>query len=173
LDKDTSGVILFAKNERAHRDLQDQFKARSVEKKYLALVDGHPPTPEGIVNAPIGRDVRHRKRMAVVADGSGRDAVTIFRTRERFIEHTLLGLEPKTGRTHQVRVHLAYVGCPIVGDRVYGHRRPSLPIERQFLHAMQLTIRLPGGADVRTFTAPVPADLEALLAQLHGNEVEN
>lgn len=163
LDKDTSGLILIAKNERAHRWLQDQFRLRQVIKSYLALVDGIPPTPEGRVEAPIARDPSHRKQMAVVSPGRGRDAVTEYYTVESFERHTLIEAHPLTGRTHQIRLHLAFLGCPIVGDRLYGHKKLSLPVARQFLHAARLTLRLPGDSKPRTFEAALPADLEAVL----------
>ncbi len=167
LDKDTSGLIILAKNDAAHHELQQQFKDRSVEKVYLALVDGQPPTPSGRIEAYIGRDPRYRKRMAVVHSGKGREAITIYHTKESFSEHSLLEVHPKTGRTHQIRVHLAYIQCPVVGDREYGRKRPTLPIERQFLHAASLTIRLPGESTSRRFEAPLPSDLEAVLDDLH------
>lgn len=166
LDKDTSGVILLAKNERAHRWLQDQFRLRKVEKIYLALVDGQPPTPSGRVEAAIGRDTKQRKRMAVVTPGRGREAASEYLTLESFPEHTLLEVHPITGRTHQIRLHMAFIGCPVVGDTVYGLRHPSLPLKRHFLHAQRLTIRLPGEKNGRTFTAPLPPELENVLNQL-------
>ena len=166
LDKDTSGLILLAKNDAAHQQLQRQFKDRSVEKVYLALVDGRPPTPSGRIEAAIGRDPRHRKRMAVVHAEKGREAITIYHTIESFSEHSLLEVHPKTGRTHQIRVHLAFINCPVVGDREYGRRRPTLPIERQFLHAASLTIRLPGEATSSSFETSLPSELEVVLDDL-------
>lgn len=166
LDKDTSGLILVAKNERSHRWLQDQFRLRSVHKIYLALVDGAPPTPTGRVEAAIGRDTTQRKQMAVVPEKKGRQAVTEYYTVETFDEHTLVEVHPLTGRTHQIRLHLAFIGCPIVGDRVYGRRKPTLPVKRHFLHAARLTIRLPSENTPRTFEAPLPADLQAVLERL-------
>lgn len=166
LDKDTSGLILIAKNDRAHRWLQDQFRQRRVAKIYLALVDGRPPTSEGRVEAFIGRDPKKRKKMAIVSEKKGREAVSEYRTLETFPEHTLLEVRPQTGRTHQIRLHMAFLGCPIVGDQIYGHRHSTLPLERHFLHAAQLTLRLPGESDTRTFEAPLPADLEQILVSL-------
>jgi len=166
LDKETSGLILVAKNERAHRFLQEQFRSRDVEKTYLALVDGAPPTPSGRVEAPIGRDTRNRKKMAVLTPGKGREAVSVFRTLESFDKHTLLAFSPKTGRTHQIRLHCAFLGCPIVGDKVYGRKKPSVSIRRHFLHAHKLKIRLPGEKDPREFTADLPIDLEKVLETL-------
>jgi 23S rRNA pseudouridine1911/1915/1917 synthase len=166
LDKDTSGLIILAKNDTAHHALQRQFKDRLVEKAYIALVDGHPPTPVGRIEAPIGRDPRDRKRMAVVPVGKGREATSVYKTLEHFQYHSLLEVQPHTGRTHQIRVHLSFIDCPVVGDRVYGKKRPSLPIKRQFLHAARLAIRLPGEDAPRQFEAALPDELEIVLDQL-------
>lgn len=167
LDKDTSGLIVLAKNDATLQVLQQQFKERQVNKVYIALVDGHPPTPEGRVDAPIGRDSRHRQRMAVVHPGKGREAVTVYQTLKTFPEHTLLEVHPITGRTHQIRIHLAFIGCPIMGDKVYGHRNPTVPIERHFLHAAGLTIKLPGETSPHSFEAQLPNELEIVLKDLH------
>lgn len=166
LDKDTSGVIIVAKNERAHRFLQRQFRLREAHKMYLALTDGHPPTPEGRIEAAIGRDPSDRKRMAIVPQHKGRAAVSTYRTRNRYANHALLEVHPLTGRTHQIRLHLAFLGCPVVGDVVYGRRRPSLPLSRHFLHAYRLTITLPGEEVALTFEAPLPAELQTVLDTL-------
>lgn len=166
LDKETSGLIVLAKNERAHRWLQDQFRLRKVEKTYLALVDGAPPTPAGRVEAAIGRDPSHRKQMAVLPEGKGREAVSEYRTRETFADHTLLEFHPHTGRTHQIRLHCAFLGCPIVGDMVYGRRKPTLTIARHFLHAAKLRIVLPNEKEPRLFEAPLPEELERVLEEL-------
>lgn len=166
LDKDTSGLILIAKNDKTHRWLQDQFRLRKVKKIYMALVDGKPPTPQGRVEAAIGRDPSHRKQMAILSDQKGRSAVTEYHTLETFPEHTLLEAYPLTGRTHQIRLHMAFLECPIVGDTVYGHRRPTLAISRQFLHAFRLTVVIPGEPEPMTFEAPLPEDLVAVLKPL-------
>lgn len=170
LDKDTSGLILVAKNDRSHRWLQEQFRLRRVRKVYLALVDGTPPTPTGRIEAPIGRDPAHRRKMAVTTLQKGREAVTEYQTVETYAHHTLIEAHPLTGRTHQIRLHMAFLGCPIVADSLYGRRKPSLPLERHFLHATRLTIMLPGQMEEQTFTAPLPADLEKIIQQLrtHG-----
>ena len=169
LDKDTSGLILVAKNDIAHRELQAQFKERTVEKYYLALLDGHPPTPTGRIEAGIGRDPRNRKRMSVMPGVRGRAAVTEFRELMRFAEHSYVEAHPQTGRTHQLRLHFAYLGCPIAGDVVYGRRKPTLRLKRQFLHAARLTLALPGSGQPMTFEAPLPPDL-AVVLQLLTNE---
>lgn len=163
LDKETSGLIVLAKNERAHNWLQEQFRLRKVEKTYLALVDGKPPTPAGRVEAPIGRDPSHRKKMAIVSAGRGREAVSEYKTLEVFKEHTLLEFHPRTGRTHQIRLHCAFLGCPIVGDSVYGKRNFTLEIRRHFLHAFRLKIMLPNEKQPHTFEAELPADLKKVL----------
>lgn len=166
LDKDTSGLIVVAKNDAAMRWLQEQFRQRTVQKTYLALVDGAPPTPTGRVEAPIGRDPKDRKKMAVTTPAKGREAVSEYKTVETFRQHTLLEVHPLTGRTHQIRLHCAFLGCPIVGDSQYGHRKLSLQISRHFLHAFQLKISLPGEEEARIFEAPLPKELEAVLALL-------
>lgn len=166
LDKDTSGLILLAKNDAAHHWLQDQFRTRKVDKTYLALVDGRPPTPSGRVEAFIGRDPAHRKKMAVVSEKKGRDAVSEYKTLETFENHTLLEFHPLTGRTHQIRLHCAFLGCPIVGDVIYGKKKSTLPLGRHFLHAARLKITLPGERQDRVFEAPLPKELASLLERL-------
>ncbi len=166
LDKDTSGLIVVAKNERAHRWLQEQFKSRMVEKIYLTLVDGKPPTPAGRVEAPIGRNTTHRKLMAVVPLEKGREAVSEYRTLESFSAHTLLEVHPLTGRTHQIRVHMAFLNCPVVADMVYGKRKPTVDLDRHFLHAYKLKIVLPNEKQARNFEAPLPKDLQVVLDYL-------
>src|SRR3990172_4099 len=162
LDKDTSGLIVVAKHDAAHRELQRQFKSRLVKKGYFAVVEGRVAPREGIVDAPIARDRIHRKRMAVSADG--RPSRTRYKTlREWSVEQVSYSLPealPETGRTHQIRVHFAWLGHPLVGDTLYGRRKPSLPIGRQFLHAARLTLRLPSTGEERTFESPLPDDLE-------------
>jgi len=166
LDKDTSGLIVLAKNDTALHKLQAQFQAREIRKTYIALVDGKPPTPSGRIQAPIGRDPSHRKQMSILREGRGRDAVTEYATQETFAEHSLLELHPITGRTHQIRLHCALLGCPVVGDRVYGRRRPSIAMERHFLHAWKLELVLPSTTKPREFVAPLPDDLDAILSSL-------
>lgn len=166
LDKETSGLILLAKNDRTHHWLQDQFRLRKVEKTYLALVDGAPPTPSGRVEAPIGRDPSHRKKMAIMPSGKGREAISEYITLESFEKHTLLEFHPYTGRTHQIRLHCMFLGCPIVGDKIYGHRKQSIELDRHFLHAARLKIILPGGKKAQTFEAPLPDELQEVLDAL-------
>ncbi|MFO7624293.1 MAG: RluA family pseudouridine synthase [Anaerolineales bacterium] len=170
LDKNTSGLIIIAKNAPAQRWLQDQFRARRVEKIYVALVDGHPPTPEGRIETPIGRSPTSRKRMAVVVPQKGRSAITEYRTLEKFSQHSYLEVRPITGRMHQIRIHLDFIGCPVVGDTIYGLRKPSIPIKRHFLHAARLSITLPGEIQPRTFEADLPEELTQLLEDLKQNQ---
>jgi 23S rRNA pseudouridine1911/1915/1917 synthase len=164
LDKDTSGLILVAKNEATHAALQRQFKRRQVKKTYLALVEQHPSPRQGLIDAPIGRGKRERKRMAIVK--SGRNSRTAYRAIELFDEHSLVELQPETGRTHQLRVHLAWLGCPVVGDRVYGYRRQRLLKERHFLHAHKLELTHPVTGEGLSLMAPLPGDLANLLRRL-------
>lgn len=170
LDKDTSGVMLFAKTDKAYRWLVKQFKTRAVRKTYLALVDGHPPTPTGRIEAPVERDVRYRTRMAVGLRGQGKPAISEYFEIQRYSEHTLLEVHPVTGRTHQIRVHLSYIGAPVVGDTLYGRRNPSIKIDRFFLHAKLLALRLPGDRTARSFEAPLPPDLGEILSNLETRE---
>lgn len=168
LDQDTSGVILLAKNDRAHQFLQDQFRDRQVDKEYLALVDGRPPTPDGRVEVAIGRDSKYRQRMAPALERDGREAISEYFTLEEFPKHTYLRVKIMTGRTHQIRVHLNFLGCPVVGDTVYGRKNPSIPIARQFLHAFRLSIVIPGEEEAHWFEAPLAQDLEEILKELKG-----
>ena len=172
LDKDTSGVILVAKNDAAHRALQAQFQARTVRKTYWALVYGLLSPAQGEIVAPIGRDPRDRKRMAVAQSG-GRPAITRYGTLESYRipatgEHlSWLACHPLTGRTHQVRVHLAYVKHPIVGDEVYCTRRKTaVRCPRQFLHAERISFRLPSTGEDVEFSAPLAEDLRSVLDML-------
>lgn len=166
LDQDTSGVILLAKNDRAHQQFQDQFKQRCVGKTYLTLVDGRPPSVKGRIEVAIGRDPKYRQRMAAVQERDGKEAISEFFVLEEYSKHTFLKVSILTGRTHQIRVHLAFLGCPVVGDTIYGRKTPSLPLTRQFLHAHQLTISLPGEADQRTFESVLPQELQGVLTGL-------
>lgn len=175
LDRDTSGLIMVAKHAAAHQLLQRQFKTRRVQKTYLALVHGAIEAAEGRIEAPIGRDPAQRKRMAVVPiSRGGRPAVTAFRQIALYLygasaqrrEFSLLELDLLTGRTHQIRVHLAFLGHPVVGDRVYGHRRQLIPCPRQFLHAAKLSFVQPFTSAQIAVEAPLPPDLCAVLDTL-------
>jgi len=166
LDKETSGVLILARTQEAYTWLVRQFKSRRTEKTYLALVDGHPPTPSGRIEAPVGRAPRHRQRMAALYAGEGRKAVTEYRSIQSFREHELLEVHPITGRTHQIRVHLAFIGCPIAGDQVYGHRKSTLPLGRFFLHAESIKITLPGEKTPTEFRAKLPIELQNILTEL-------
>ncbi|HET9476354.1 MAG TPA: RluA family pseudouridine synthase [Dehalococcoidia bacterium] len=166
LDKDTSGLILVAKNDRAMRALQRQLKDREVHKTYLALVQGVPKPAQGVIEAPIGRHPKNRKKMAVVANG--RESETGYRVREVIAggKYALLEVEPVTGRTHQIRVHMAAIGHPVVADTVYGKRSDVLG--RQFLHAWKIAFAMPLGGREVEFESPLPRDLREALERLRG-----
>ena len=167
LDRDTSGLLIVAKTDAAQAGLMAQLKARRVKKTYLALVAGDVAAAVGRVEGPIGRDPRNRQRMAIVP--GGRPATTGYRVRERFAGWTLLEVDLVTGRTHQIRVHLAAIGHPVAGDPVYGTgtaRRGPGGLERLFLHAWRLAFASPSRGDLIRLEAPLPADLEAALAGL-------
>jgi 23S rRNA pseudouridine1911/1915/1917 synthase len=182
LDKDTSGLIVVAKHDVAMRSLQAQFKARTVFKEYLALLEGRLQPEQGRISAPIGRHPTERKRMAVLAPaspgaGDGREAVTSYRVLSLYTgsvygrstsvaTFSLVSAMLHTGRTHQIRVHFAWLQHPVVGDTLYGFHTPRLPLHRQFLHAHRLRLRLPSSGQEREFVAPLPADLQGLLDRL-------
>jgi 23S rRNA pseudouridine1911/1915/1917 synthase len=164
LDRDTSGLLIVARNDAAQASLMAQLKARRVRKTYLALVQGSVSATVGRIEAPIGRDPKDRKRMAVVPDG--RKATTGYRVRERFSAWTLLELDLVTGRTHQIRVHLEAIGHPIAGDPVYGtgtSRRGPAGLDRLFLHAWRLELNSPTDGHLIRATAPLPPELESVL----------
>ena len=164
LDKDTSGLIVIAKDAPTHTALAEQMKEHSTVKRYLALVEGRMPAPEGVIDAPIGRDPRHRQRMALVSEvNGGREARTRFKALRELRGRSLLGLQLETGRTHQIRVHLASVGHPVVGDSVYGRAQHPLP-PRQFLHATHLEFVHPATGEWLMLDAPLPSDLADFLA---------
>ncbi len=169
LDKETSGVMIAARTNEAYKWLVKEFKSRRPKKTYLALVDGRPPTPTGRIETRIGRDEKNRQRMAVVYGDKGRKAFTEYFTVNEYPEHTLLEVSLLSGRTHQIRVHLAFLGCPVAGDRIYGRRKNTIETDRFFLHAHRLAIILPEEKTEREFVAPLPADLENLLEQLRSN----
>jgi 23S rRNA pseudouridine1911/1915/1917 synthase len=164
IDKDTSGVLMAAKTERAQISLSAQLKEHTVTRRYIALVHGQVPHSIGTVEAPIGRHPVHRKQMAVVKQG-GRHAVTHFSVLERFDKYTLLELKLETGRTHQIRVHMQFIGHPLVGDPLYGVKK-TLPIDGQALHAAVLGFRHPATDQYVECSAPLPEDMERLLELL-------
>jgi 23S rRNA pseudouridine1911/1915/1917 synthase len=171
LDKDTSGVMVIAKNDRSHQALSRQFKDRKVEKIYLALVDGRMARESGRVQLPIGRHPVQRQKMAVLTTG-GREAVTNYRVVEEFIAHSYLEIRLETGRTHQIRVHLAHLGHPVAGDSVYGRKKngpAAIGIERQCLHAFRLGFTHPATGELLVFQADVWPDMEKTLHGLRNS----
>ena len=180
LDKDTSGLLMVAKTDAAHRALADELRDRRIRRRYLTAAWGHLASDEITVDAPIARHSADRLRMAVVE--SGRRAVTHFRRREKWLAAELLEAELETGRTHQIRVHLAHIGHPVVGDAVYGAGRErgfsnaargwalelARRTPRQFLHAAELRFKHPRTGEEMRFEAPLPADLQAVLNWVHG-----
>jgi 23S rRNA pseudouridine1911/1915/1917 synthase len=175
LDKGTSGLMVVAKTESAHEHIADQFRDREIFKSYMALVHGQVEKRTGQIDQPIARDRGNRTRMAVVR--GGRPALSIYRVRKRFERFTLLNVELKTGRTHQIRVHLAWLKHPVVGDEAYGTGRDkTIPdhkirtevakLGRQFLHAEQLGFRHPKTGEEMRFTAQLPAELLAVLNEI-------
>ncbi len=175
LDKGTSGLMVVAKTEAAHEDLADQFRDREIFKSYVALVHGHVEKRTGQIDQPIARDRGNRTRMAVVR--GGRPSLSIYRVRKRFERFTLLNVELKTGRTHQIRVHLSWLKHPVVGDDAYGSGRDkTIPdhrlrsaiasLGRQFLHAEQLGFRHPQTKEELRFTSPLPSELQVVLNEI-------
>jgi 23S rRNA pseudouridine1911/1915/1917 synthase len=164
LDKDTSGLLLVSKSDLAHQGLSAGLKAHQIKRKYLALVCGELRSGQGLIDAPLGRDPKDRKRIAVVA--GGRTAVTHYGIKERFSGYTLLDVELETGRTHQIRVHLAYAGYPVAGDPVYGPRRNPLGLPGQALHAYRIVFTHPRTGEPLAFEAPLPPVFEDALALL-------
>lgn len=162
LDKDTSGLIVVAKNELAQSMLSEQVRARGFTKGYLALTRGLLSQPEAVIDAAIGRDRSNRKRMAIVS--GGRESVTRYRVERYYKANSLVDVRPTTGRTHQVRVHFASIGHPLVGDSLYGKRHPGL--ERHFLHAHVLGFLLPSTGEYTEFASPLPAELQEFLDRL-------
>lgn len=168
LDKDTSGLMIVAKNDHALRFLQKQFKERTVEKTYLALVEGDVQPPAALIDAPIGRDPRQRKKMAVIRSQSftSRPAQTSYELLTSFGDFSLLECHPHTGRTHQIRVHMAFIGHPLVGDVVYGHRKQKIQLERHFLHAAAITFLRPSDHEPLSFKTELPTELQVVLHHL-------
>lgn len=164
IDKDTSGVLLVAKNNKAHESLAKQLEEHSVTRKYLALVEGRIKEDKGTVDAPIGRNPSDRKKMAVVE--GGRRAVTHFRVVERFEDNTLVEAQLETGRTHQIRVHMKYIKHPVVGDPVYGIRKQRFRLEGQLLHAHTIGFIHPSTGEYMEFSYPLPDYFEEVLRKL-------
>jgi 23S rRNA pseudouridine1911/1915/1917 synthase len=172
LDKDTSGVMVIAKSNRAQMSLAKQWQERSVIKRYTTLVAGVVEEDSATIDAPIGRNTVNRQQMTTTR--SGREAITHFTVVERFEDTTLLDVQIETGRTHQIRVHLAFIGFPVVGDALYGNKVSAriaerLGVERQFLHASSLGIRVPSSNEHRTFDAPLPAEMAEVLEHLRSD----
>lgn len=155
IDKDTSGILVVAKNDMAHRCLAEQIKEHSMKRVYIALVEGIIKSDSGTIDLPIGRHHTERKKMAVVKTG-GRNAVTHYRVLERFKEFTLIEARLETGRTHQIRVHMAYIGHPLAGDPVYGYKKQKLKLNGQALHAAVLGFIHPSTKEYMEFTTPLP-----------------
>ena len=165
LDKDTSGLIVIAKSDLAHQALSKQFKERKVSKKYLALVHGIVKQNEGVVETLIGRHRVKRKKMAVLEAG-GKEAITHYRVVERFKQYALVELDLKTGRTHQIRVHMNYLGFPLVGDPIYGKKKEAFKTAGQLLHAAKLGFTHPRTGEYLEFTAPLPEDMREIIKKL-------
>lgn len=166
LDKDTSGLLVTARNINALEDLMEQFQARTVEKIYLALVERPPKTMTGVIDAPIGRDPKQRKRMGVRNDG--KPATTEFEVIDTNFRggQALLKVHILTGRTHQIRVHLAFIGCPVVGDTIYGYRKQRTSLKRNFLHAAELAFEHPVTGEELRFTSALPRGLQNVMDKL-------
>ena len=166
LDRDTSGLLVVARSRPAYDELVRALAAREIERRYVALVWGVPDAPRGIIDAPIGRSIRRRTRMAVRA--SGREARTGYEVREELdgTRFALLDCSLETGRTHQIRVHLMSIGHPVVGDATYGGARPDVGVDRPFLHAAALSLRHPVSGEVLRLEEPLPDELEAVLTAL-------
>ncbi|EFR44162.1 RluA family pseudouridine synthase [Streptococcus pseudoporcinus] len=163
IDKDTSGLLMVAKNDKAHQVLAEELKAKKSLRNYLAIVHGNLPNDRGMIEAPIGRSEKDRKKQSVTV--KGKDAVTRFTVLERFGDYTLLELSLETGRTHQIRVHMAYIGHPVAGDPLYGPRK-TLKGNGQFLHAQTLGLTHPSSGELMTFSAEPPAIFLKRLEQL-------
>ncbi|MCG7334123.1 RluA family pseudouridine synthase [Sporosarcina sp. ACRSM] len=166
IDKDTSGLLMVAKNDQAHVSLVDQLVAKSVTRVYTALVHGHIPHDNGTIDAPIGRDPKDRQSMGII--DKGKHAVTHFKVLERLGDYTLVECRLETGRTHQIRVHMKYIGYPLVGDPKYGPKK-TIDFGGQVLHAGTLGFNHPATDEYLEFTSPLPDDFQALLDQLRKN----
>ena len=164
IDKDTTGLLAVAKNDHAHESLSSQIKAKTACRRYKALVEGAIKQDEGEIDAPIARHRTDRKKMDVAV--GGRAAQTIYKVEKRFENYTLLDVELKTGRTHQIRVHLAHIKHPVVGDKVYGYKKQKFNLEGQLLHAYELSFDHPKTKERMVFTAPLPDDFKDILKKI-------
>ena len=164
LDKDTSGLIVVAKNDLAHQSLAKQFSGKSVLKQYLALVHGVIRADSGIIKKSIGRNPRNRKKMAVIEEG--KESETHYKIIKRFKKYSLVELTLKSGRTHQIRVHLTSISHPVVGDPLYGHRKEFIKITGQLLHSAKMGFIHPGKNQYVEFTAPLPEDMQRIIKLL-------
>lgn len=167
IDKDTSGLLMVAKDDLAYQSLAAQLKAKTTIRRYIALVHGNIKENEGTIDAPLGRSKNDRKKQAVIPDG--RHAVTHFKVKERFGEYTLIECQLETGRTHQIRVHMAYINHPLAGDPVYGPRK-TLPGNGQYLHAFELGFEHPRTGENLLFEAPLPAYFEQMITKLRNQK---
>lgn len=164
IDKDTSGLLVIAKNDKAHINLSEQIKNREVKKIYVALVKGVVPENEATINMPIGRSTKDRKKMAV--DREGKEAVTHFKVLKRYNKYTFIQVKIDTGRTHQIRVHMSHIGYPVVGDTVYSNGKNDFGVEGQMLHAKELEFKHPITGENMHFEAPLPEYFEEVLEKL-------
>lgn len=165
IDKDTSGILVIAKNDNSHKHLAEQIKNHTVKRVYIALVEGIIKDEQGTINLPIGRHPVERKKMAVV-NKNGRQAITHYKVIERYRENTLVEARLETGRTHQIRVHMAYIGHPLVGDPVYGYKKQKYRLKGQALHARTLGFIHPTKGEYMEFSAPLPECFQNLLSKL-------
>ncbi|NTW70632.1 MAG: RluA family pseudouridine synthase [Eubacteriaceae bacterium] len=165
IDKDTSGLLLVAKNDQAHNKLAAQLKKHEIRRNYLAIVEGVIREDKGTIDAPIGRDTRNRIKMAVVEQNSKR-AVTHFEVLKRFPKHTMIEAKLETGRTHQIRVHMSYIGHPLVGDKVYGHKKQTFTDEGQVLHAYKIGFTHPTTGDYMEFETEVPEYFKKIIRKI-------
>ncbi|MDI9493165.1 MAG: RluA family pseudouridine synthase [Bacillota bacterium] len=165
IDKDTSGLLVIAKNDKAHQSLAEQFAAHTITRAYRAIVHNNFTEDKGLVDAPIGRDPKNRLRMAVV-QRNGKEARTHYRVLERFGKFTYIEAVLETGRTHQIRVHMAHINHPLLGDPLYGPKRSAIKAEGQMLHAKTLGFRHPSTGEYMEFDSPLPEDFDQMLAKL-------
>ncbi|WP_044642507.1 RluA family pseudouridine synthase [Risungbinella massiliensis] len=171
IDKDTSGLLMVAKTDRAHQSLVQQLKDHSVTRRYIAVVNGIIPHEKGTIDAPIGRDPKNRQRMAVV-ERNGKEAITHFLIQERFQQHTLIECQLETGRTHQIRVHMKYIGHPLLGDPVYSssHKKSGFSIKGQALHAAIIGFDHPVSGKRIMLEAPIPEDMEKVIRGIRASQ---